>query len=206
MRANLLCQLTLLSIALVSLTQAPAFASPPKKTTGVAAPHAVLAVPAPASKELLAPAAKQPGQAIIPAGNKFAAGGGLADLVPAAYFGTPAQVGLPAGFPGVQYCDPNPQGGVPNKVRFRVRNQGATSAPPFNIRFNFTGAGAVFVPVDGLSPGNEKSGAVDIPAGCFPPGYSTACQFMITVDSSAQIPEGNEVNNVANSFCVGPAT
>ena len=206
MRANRLCRLALLSIALVSLTQTSAFASPPKKSLGATGPRAVITdVPA-ASKELKS-VAKPARQTLTPAAsNKLLGGAGLPDLVPAAFFPTPAVVGLPAGFPGVQYCDPNPAGGVPNKVRYRVHNQGGTSAPPFSIRFDFVGAGQVVVPVNGLSQGNEKSGAVNIPAGCFPPGYSTVCQFTITVDSNGQIGEGTEENNSAQSFCVGPAT
>lgn len=208
MRPNQLHKLALLCVAVASLAQVPAHASPPKKTLGAPAHGAVITgIPAAASKQLT-PTAKSGGQTLTPAGaNKFLGGPvGLPDLVPVPYFGSPAAVGLPAGFPGVQYCDPNPQGGTPNKVRYRVHNLGGSSAPPFNIRFNFNGGGAVFVPVDGLSQGNEKSGAVDIPAGCFPNGYSTVCQFTITVDSSNQIGESNEVNNSAQSFCVGPAT
>ena len=206
MRANRLCRLALLSITLVSLTQTSAFASPPKKTIGAPGQRAVITGIPGASKEFKS-IAKPGGKTFTPAAtNKLLAGGGLPDLVPAAFFPTPAVVGLPAGFPGVQYCDPNPAGGVPNKVRYRVHNQGGTSAPPFNIRFDFVGAGQTVVPVDGLSQGNEKSGAVNIPTGCFPPGYSTVCQFTITVDSNGQIGEGNKANNSAQSFCVGPAT
>ena len=205
MRANRLCKLVLLFLALASLDQASAFASPPKKALGPAAPRAVIADVPVAEKQLKpgTPPARHP---LTPsASSKLLGGGGLPDLVPAAFFPTPAVVGLPAGFPGVQYCDPNPAGGTPNKVRYRVRNQGMSSAPPFSIRFDFVGAGQVVVPVDGLSQGNEKSGAVNIPAGCYPPGFSTACQFTITVDSNAQIGEANEANNSAQSYCVGPA-
>jgi CARDB len=212
MPTNPLCKLALLCIAVASLTQATANASPPKKSLSPTRHAVVTGIPA-ADKEL-EPAAKAGAQTLTPAGvNKFPAankflGGpiGLPDLVPVPYFGSPAMVGLPAGFPGVEYCDPNPAGGVPNKVRFRIHNLGGSSAPPFNVRFNFNGGGAVFVPVNGLSQGSEKSGAVDIPAGCFPDGYSTVCQFTITVDSSGQIGESNEVNNSTHSFCVGPAT
>ena len=206
MQANHLFKLAVLCVAVASLTQATANASPPKKALAPA--QRAVITSAPAAGKQLAPAATSGARTLTPAGANKVLGGpvGLPDLVPVPYFGSPAMVGLPAGFPGVQYCDPNPAGGTPNKVRYRIHNLGSSSAPPFNIRFNFNGGGAVFVPVDGLSQGSEKSGAVDIPAGCFPDGYSTVCQFTITVDSSGQIGESNEANNGAQSFCVGPAT
>jgi CARDB len=206
METNGLYAAMILAMTLAGSAQAPAYASPPKKSVGVVAPRAATTTIAPpARKEPKANAvpARAP---VVPVGvNKILGGGGLPDLIPVAYFPAPAIVGLPAGFPGVQYCDPNPAGGAPDKVRYRVFNQGATSAPPFNLRFDFVGAGSVNVAVNGLSAGNEKSGAVSIPPGCYPPGFSTACQFTVTVDSNGQIGEGNEANNSAQSLCVGPA-
>jgi len=193
--------LTCASLALAAAIQAlpqSAPASPPKR-----------ALPALSAKPAAAPAAKalepqrKPGAGIARAGKATLLGAPLqADLLVAAYFG---DGGLPEGFPGTGYCDPNPAGGASHKVRLRVKNQGAAQAVASVLRVDFASGGSVFLNVPALAPDAETSGAVLIPAGCYPPGFSTNCQFNITVDANGQVGESSEFNNHAMSYCVAPA-
>ncbi|MCW5623420.1 MAG: hypothetical protein KIT73_01720 [Burkholderiales bacterium] len=125
-----------------------------------------------------------------------------ADLVPSAFFNAQH---LPEGFPGIGFCDPNPAGGTPNKIRFRLTNQGASPAAASVVRVDFVGGGSVSVNAPALMPGAETSGAVNIPQGCYPPGFSSACQFTIHADGNAQVAESVESNNAVQSLCVQPA-
>lgn len=192
MNANRLCRIAVVSIALAGLSQPAVSADTLKKSAGV-----VAAVPVAPNG---ARAVTKPG---VSATEKLKGTPAAADLVLGGYYvgGT-----LPEGFPGVKFCDPNLAGGVPNKLRYRIANHGGTNAGAFAIRFDFGASGQVVIPATGLNAGEEKSGAVSIPAGCFPPGYSTLCQFSAMIDSSSQVGETNEANNSAQSFCVGPAT
>jgi hypothetical protein len=87
----------------------------------------------------------------------------------------------------------------------RVKNQGAAQAAASVLRVDFASGGSVFLNVPALAPDAETSGAVVIPAGCYPPGFSTNCQFNITVDANGQVGESSEFNNHAMSYCVAPA-
>lgn len=176
-------------------------ASPPEKVTTAPAARATLKA---------IPQAEAPAKSVQRAGPKHPAldhskllgAPAMPDLVPNAYFNAN---NLPEGFPGIGFCDPNPAGGTPNKIRFRLTNQGASPAAASVVRVDFTGAGSVFANAPALMPGAETSGAVNIPQGCYPPGFSTACQFTVTVDGNAQVAESVEHNNAVQSFCVGPA-
>lgn len=179
----------------------PVHASPPEK---------VLVTPAARATIQATPRAAAPARSPQRAASKHPAldqakllgAPPMPDLVAAAYFNAN---NLPEGFPGIGFCDPNPAGGTPNKIRFRLSNQGASPAAASVVRVDFTGAGSVFANAPALMPGAETSGAVNIPQGCFPPGFSTACQFTVTVDGNAQVAESVEHNNAVQSFCVGPA-
>jgi hypothetical protein len=197
MNAIRLSGMAVLSMALLGLAQAAVSADTLKKNVA-AVPQAVAAAVPVAGKEGRAVA--KPGVSAV---DKFKGAPVPADLVLGGYYAGGA---LPEGFPGVEFCDPNPAGGVPNKLRYRIANHGGTNAGAFMIRFDFGASGQVMVPANGLNAGEEKSGAVNIPAGCFPPGYSTMCQFSVMIDSSSQVGETNEANNSDQSFCVGPAT
>jgi hypothetical protein len=139
----------------------------------------------------------------VPASNNKLLGAPLqSDLVIAAFYGDGQ---LPEGFPGTGYCDPNPAGGAPNKIRLRVRNEGGAQADASVLRVDFTTGGSTFLNVPALAAGGETSGAVAIPAGCYPAGFSTNCQFTMQVDAYQQVNETSELNNQAMSFCVAPA-
>jgi hypothetical protein len=195
----LTCTTLALAAAIQALPQS-AVGSPPKRT--LPALSAKPAAQAPTTVKALEPQRK-PAAGIARAGNAKLLGAPLqADLLIAAYYG---DGGLPEGFPGTGYCDPNPAGGASNKVRLRVKNQGATQAAASVLRVDFASGGSVFLNVPALAPDAETSGAAVIPAGCYPPGFSTNCQFNITVDANAQVSESSEFNNHAMSYCVAPA-
>ena len=79
-----------------------------------------------ASTTIVAPLKQKPAaHPTTPVNDLKLAGSAKADLRPLPFYPDPATAGLPQGFPGVLYCDPNPAGGTPNKVRFRLRNQGS---------------------------------------------------------------------------------
>jgi hypothetical protein len=190
---------TFVYAAALALSQA-AEASPPKRALPTLSANP--AITAPASGKSI-PAQRRSAAGIATAGNGKLLGAPLqADLLIAAYYG---DGDLPEGFPGTGYCDPNPAGGASNKVRLRVRNQGGAQANAAVLRVDFTSGGSVFLNVPALAPDGETSGAVQIPAGCYPPGFSTNCQFSMHVDANAQVSESSEFNNQAMSFCVAPA-
>lgn len=193
------CATLALAAAIQALPQ-PAAASPPKRTLPAFSAKPV--APPPAAVKSLEPQRK-PAAGIARAGDaKLLGAPQQADLLIAAYYG---DGGLPEGFPGTGYCDPNPAGGASNKVRLRVKNQGATQSVAGVLRVDFASGGSVFMNVPALAPNFETSGAAVIPAGCYPPGFSTMCQFTITVDVNNQVAESSEFNNQASSYCVGPA-
>jgi len=143
MQTHRCCAQVLVATFLASLGAAGSFASPPHKSIGAIAPRAVMA-DVPVAGKALKQETKPGRQMLTPAaGNSLRGNVAPPDLIPVAFFASPAQVGLPAGFSGVECC--------------------------------------------------------------YPPGFSTACQFTITVDSSGQIAESNEANNSAQSTCVSPA-
>lgn len=178
----------------------PALASPPD-AKGSPAVRGVLQPSAPGALSKKTPAPVGPRTPALDHGKLL--GAPLqADLVASAYF---RANNLPEGFPGIGFCDPNPAGGAPNKIRLRIVNQGAAVAAASVVRVDFLGGGSVFVNTPALAAGAETSGAVNIPQGCYPPGFSTACQFTVHADSAAQVQESQEGNNSVQSFCVGPA-
>jgi hypothetical protein len=190
------CATLALAAAIQAMPQS-GLASPPKRALPV-----LSAKPAAPQVKTIEPQRK-PGAGIARAGDPKLLGTPLqADLLIAAYYG---DGGLPEGFPGTGYCDPNPAGGASHKVRLRVKNQGAVQAAASVLRVDFASGGSVFLNVPALAPDAETSGAVVIPAGCYPPGFSTNCQFNITVDANAQVSESSEFNNHAMSYCVAPA-
>ena len=127
------------------------------------------------------------------------------DLMTWAFYPLPAQAGLPLGFPGVVFCVPNPAGGASAQVRFRVRNMTAGPAAASMAQVNFVGAATVNVPIPAIAGNGETVATANVPAGCYPPGFSTNCQFKIVLDATQQLQEASEANNNTSSMCVGPA-
>lgn len=128
------------------------------------------------------------------------------DLMTWAFYPLPSQAGLPLGFPGVVFCVANPAGGASAQVRFRVRNMTAGPAAASMAHVKFSGAGTVKVPIPAIAGNGETVATANIPAGCYPPGYSTNCEFKIVLDAAKQVQEASEANNTTGSMCVGPAT
>jgi hypothetical protein len=199
-------RLLLLSGAAILACQATVLASPPKKAQLRAAtvqPPARVQVPH-------AGAAAKPARSTLPtrpgpaAADKLLGGPALPDLRPAPYFGAG---GLPEGYPQILYCDNDPQqGGASNKVRFRVRNLGASGAAVSTVSIQFGNGVVAQQNAPAIASGQEVSGAFVIPAGCYqPPGFSGSCQFTLTVDSGGALAESIEANNSTSSFCVAPA-
>jgi len=201
-------RLLLLSGAAILVCQATVLASPPKKAPlrpATVQPSARIQV-APAAGVAAKPvrsqnATRHAGQTMP---DKLLGGPALSDLRPAPYFGAG---GLPEGYPQILYCDNDPQqGGASNKVRFRVRNLGASGAAASTVSIQFGNGVVAQQNAPAIPSGQEVSGAFDIPAGCYqPPGFSGSCQFTLTVDSSGVIAESIESNNSTSSFCVAPA-
>ena len=143
---------------------------------------------------------------VVPkASGAFAAPLPKPDLMTWAFYPLPAQAGLPLGFPGVVFCVPNPAGGPSAQVRFRVRNMTAGPAAASKAHVNFIGAATVNVPIPAIAGNGETVATANIPAGCYPPGFSTNCQFKIVLDVKQQVKEASEANNTTSSLCVGPA-
>lgn len=199
-------RLLLLSGAALLACQATVLASPPKKSQVRAA-----TVQSPARMQV-APAGVvvKPVRSALPArpgpagADKLLGGPALPDLRPAPYFGAG---GLPEGYPQILYCDNDPQqGGASNRVRFRVRNLGASGAAASTVSIQFGNGVVAQLNAPVIPSGQEVSGAFDIPAGCYqPPGFSGSCQFTLTVDSGGGVAESIEWNNSTSSFCVAPA-
>jgi subtilase family serine protease len=83
-----------------------------------------------------------------------------------------------------------------------VGNQGAGPAGPSRTTVNFTTGNTVTsvtmnTPV--IPVGSTLDVMAAIPAGCFRPD----CAFQIVADSSAEVGESNEANNVADGLCRG---
>jgi hypothetical protein len=109
------------------------------------------------------------------------------------------------GLPNQGYCYKWPVGGAANRVIFAVRNQGSAAAPASTARIQFDGAGSVDAAIIALAPGQERDVEVGIPAGCYPPGFSQACTYTITVDAVSAVAESIESNNQVESLCLQPA-
>jgi subtilase family serine protease len=96
--------------------------------------------------------------------------------------------------PGARFCEANT--GV---------SGGQESSHHIDINQARAGAGNVMLPTPKLEPGKETTLEFPIPNGCYPPGFSTRCNFKIIVDAALQVSESNEKNNTAQSFCSKPA-
>ncbi len=90
-----------------------------------------------------------------------------------------------------------------SKLTVIVKNQGAADARLFYTIVQFGAVGSppqtqptTYIPVGGLS---VPPPMFDIPPACFQPD----CSFRITVDSNADVPEGNEGNNTTDGTCIG---
>jgi hypothetical protein len=97
------------------------------------------------------------------------------------------------------FCRRDPTSG---RLVVTVGNQGAGPAGPSRTTVNFTTGNTVTsvtmnTPV--IPAGSTLDVMAAIPAGCFRPD----CAFQIVADSSAEVGESNEANNVADGLCRG---
>jgi hypothetical protein len=194
-----------LSVA-VSLMPAPA---PAQISKSMDRTHTILIQPgaatqAPAPGMLAGP--KAPVTPAAPRGPAKALGGAaLPDLQAVGYYPSPQKAGLPAGFPGVEYCTPMVAGGTPNRVRFRLVNTGSVPAGASTVRVTFSSGGAATLAMPPIPAKDERVGNIFIPDGCYKGQYSAVCQFTITADAFGTVAESNEANNSRQSYCVSPA-
>ena len=77
-------------------------------------------------------------------------------------------------------------------------NQGGGAAGASSTRVDF-GAAPVTLPTPALPAGASHDHLVPLPGGCFDPD----CEFRITVDAGAAVPESDETNNTASGLCLG---
>ena len=80
-----------------------------------------------------------------------------------------------------------------------VKNQGTADAGPSETKVVFSTGGGASVPTPAIPAGGSVDVTVPIPANCFQPD----CGFRITVDSTGQVSESNELNNTASGTCLG---
>jgi hypothetical protein len=80
-----------------------------------------------------------------------------------------------------------------------VKNQGTADAGPSVTKIVFSTGGGASVPTPAIPAGGSVDVTVPIPANCFQPD----CGFRITVDSTGQVSESNELNNTASGTCLG---
>ena len=84
------------------------------------------------------------------------------------------------------------------RLTVTARNQGGGAAGASSTRVDF-GAAPVTLPTPALPAGASHDHLVPLPGGCFDPD----CEFRITVDSGAAVPEFDETNNTASGLCLG---
>jgi hypothetical protein len=95
------------------------------------------------------------------------------------------------------------------KFRIFVKNQGRTASTPCTTNMTFwvtvpntttSTPKTITIPTPVIQPGQTvEIGPVDIPITCFRPD----CIFKITVDSTNQVNETNENNNIMEGLCIG---
>ena len=107
---------------------------------------------------------------------------------------------VPANPPGMfGYCNVDDS----NNLIVYVKNQGEADAPVSWVKVQFSLTAAVqdsSSAIVAIPAGETKSVSFAIPSGCF----NSDCNFTITVDSTENIVESDELNNtVANGICIG---
>jgi hypothetical protein len=105
------------------------------------------------------------------------------------------------GTPGFFYCEGPTVN--PSQIHVRVRNQGTGPAGPTTTRVEFEDVGTATAQTQSLAGNAETFHTFDVPDGCYKV-ESPSCQFRVIVDAApSSVAEGNETNNVDESFCFG---
>jgi hypothetical protein len=99
------------------------------------------------------------------------------------------------------FCAIDSQG----KLVILVKNQGGADAPASSTTVGFAGSTSVVLPTPPI-PQNTTVPLqpITIPKACYAPYKNYDCDFNITVDSSNQIAELNENNNIGIGKCAPP--
>ena len=79
-----------------------------------------------------------------------------------------------------------------------IKNQGTADAGPSTVEVDFGIHGKVSQPVPSLTVGTTTTILIPMSHVCYDPD----CEFVITVDSSNDIDESNELNNIQISSCL----
>jgi hypothetical protein len=107
--------------------------------------------------------------------------------------------------------NPNPQAGLEGfcsrveegpdagKLRVRVKNQGAATAPPSTTMVEFSPGGSFPLTTPEILAGEVVELPLSMPADC----VDSECEIKITVDSNNQVVESDENNNTISVTCGG---
>ena len=106
----------------------------------------------------------------------------------------PDLIPVPDPEPGIGFC--RRRG---DKLVVTVKNQGIADAGASVTTVDFGPAGTFSQPTPPIAAGASVDVLIPFPPNCFSPD----CNFKITVDSSSQVDESNELNNTANGGCLG---
>ena len=79
-----------------------------------------------------------------------------------------------------------------------IKNQGTADAGPSTVEVDFGQHGKVSQPVPNLTVGATTTILIPMSHVCYDPD----CEFVITVDSSNDIDESNELNNIQTGSCL----
>ena len=79
-----------------------------------------------------------------------------------------------------------------------IKNQGTADAGPSTVEVDFGEHGKVYQPVPSLTVGTTTTILIPMSHVCYDPD----CEFVITVDSSNDINESNELNNIQIGSCL----
>ena len=83
-------------------------------------------------------------------------------------------------------------------LRVHIKNQGTADAGPSTVEVDFGQHGKVSQPVPSLTVGATTTILIPMSHVCYDPD----CEFVITVDSSNDIDESNELNNSQTGSCL----
>ena len=83
-------------------------------------------------------------------------------------------------------------------LRVHIKNQGTADAGPSTVEVDFGQHGKVSKPVPSLIVGATTTILIPMSHVCYDPD----CEFVITVDSSNDIDESNELNNSQSGSCL----
>ena len=79
-----------------------------------------------------------------------------------------------------------------------IKNQGTADAGPSTVEVDFGVYGLISEPVPSLTVGTTTTILIPMSHVCYDPD----CEFVITVDSSNDIDESNELNNIQTGSCL----